>query len=103
MYDYSFQGILNQIGSFTTFGLIYLVGGGFLVGGVGAFYWGVRKAIVIGAIAVIALFFYLSFQETSLTLATITNLSSYFQGILYTMVGLIFGAVLSHLLFNVNR
>ena len=103
MYDYSFSGILNQIGSFTTFGLIYLVGGGFLVGGVGAFYWGVRRAIVIGGLIVLGFFLYLSYQETGLTFSMFTNLATYFQGILYTMVGLVLGAVLSHLLFNINR
>jgi len=103
MYDYSFQGILNQIGSFTTFGLVYLIGAGFLFGGIAGYYWGVQKAIVVGAIVIAFLFLFFSFQETGLTASLIPNFLTFFTGILYTIVGLVVGAVLAHLLFNVNQ
>jgi hypothetical protein len=103
MYDYSFQGILNQIGSYTTFGLVYLIGAGLLFGAISGFYWGVRKAIIVGVIVVLALFLFLTFQETGLTPTFIPTFLTFFKGILYTAIGLIVGAVLAHLLFNVNR
>lgn len=103
MFDYSYQGILDQIASFNTFGLIYIIGGGLLFGAISAYYWGVQRAIVIGGIIVLALFLFLSFQEVGLTSQLIPNFLTFFRGILYTIVGLIAGALITHLMFNVNR
>lgn len=103
MYDYSFQGILDQIASFNTFGLIYIIGGGLLFGGISTYYWGIKKAIVVGGIIVLALFLLLSFQEVGFSPDLIPNFLTFFKGILYTFIGLIGGAVMIHLLFKVNN
>jgi hypothetical protein len=103
MFDYSLQGILDQIASFNTFGLVYIIAGGLLFGAISAYYWGMRKAIVVGSIVVLLLFLFLSFQEVGLTSQLIPNFISFFRGIFYTLLGLTVGAVLTHLLFNINR
>lgn len=101
MFDYSFTGILSQITSLSTFGIIYLCGAGFLFGAVAGFYWGMRQAIVIGAIIIALFFLYLSYQDAGVA-QIIPTFVSLFKGILYTLVGLVIGALLAQLLFRSN-
>lgn len=103
MYDYSLDGILNEIAGLTTFSLIYIIGGGFLFGAIAGFYWGIRKAIMVGAIATVVFFLFMSFREVGLSVDLLDTLFSYFQGILYMFVGVVFGAILSQMVFNAGR
>lgn len=103
MFDYSFTGIISQISGLSTFGILYLFGAGFLFGAVAGFYWRMRQAIVIGAIVTALFFLYLSYQSTGVITDVIPTFLSLFKGILYTLVGIVFGALLSFLVFNSNR
>lgn len=103
MYDYSLDGILREIEGLTSFSLIYIIGIGFLFGAVAAFYWGIKKAVIVGGIATLGFFLFMSYREVGISPDLLDTFFSYFQGILYMFMGVVVGAVISHLLFNVNR